>query len=89
MAFSSATQDVALDAYRIEAVESFYQAAMAASYQFGYRVAIFFAGAVALYLAGQYGWSFAYLCMAALMLVGFVTVLVICEPSSAATTPHT
>ncbi len=81
VAFSSATQDVALDAYRIEAVERFYQAAMAASYQFGYRVALFFAGAVALYLAGKFSWPFAYLCMAALTLVGIVTVLVIREPT--------
>ncbi len=83
VAFSSATQDVALDAYRIEAVESFYQAAMAASYQFGYRVALFFAGAVALHLAGEFSWPFAYLCMAALTLVGIVTVLVIREPTVA------
>ena len=83
VAFSSATQDVALDAYRIEAVEPFYQAAMAASYQFGYRVALFFSGAVALYLAGEFSWPFAYLCMAVLTLVGIATVLVIQEPSVA------
>jgi len=80
VAFGSATQDVAIDAYRIEAVIKERQAAMAATYILGYRVALLIAGAGALYIA-QYGsWSAAYVSMAALMSVGMLTVLAIAEP---------
>ncbi len=90
-AFGSATQDIAIDAYRIEAVEEERQGAMAAAYQLGYRIAILAAGAGALYLA-SYGpaaseevgdWRFTYIVMAALMGVGIVTTLVIAEPDHA------
>lgn len=80
VAFSSATQDIVIDAYRIEAADDDLQGAMAAAYQLGYRIAIIVSGAGALYLA-QYGsWSISYTTMAALMLVGMVTCLVIVEP---------
>lgn len=80
VAFCSATQDVAIDAYRIEAVIAEYQGAMAATYVFGYRVALLAAGAGAFYIADYASWSAAYLVMAALMLVGIFTTLVIREP---------
>ena len=51
VAFASATQDVAIDAWRVEAVEVQHQGAMAASYIFGYRLALLMSGAGALYLA--------------------------------------
>src|SRR5215213_9337603 len=73
--FSSATQDVAIDAWRIEAAAVAKQGAMAAAYQWGYRVAIITAGAVPLLLANSYGWNFSYAVMAALMIVGVVAVL--------------
>ena len=73
--FSSATQDIAIDAWRIEAAEVSKQGAMAAAYQWGYRVAIIVAGAVPLLLAGSYGWNFAYAVMAALMAIGVAGVL--------------
>jgi PAT family beta-lactamase induction signal transducer AmpG len=73
--FSSATQDIAMDAWRIEAVETSGQGAMAAAYQWGYRVAVIAAGAVPLLLAESYGWNFSYAVMAALMLVGSLAVL--------------
>ncbi|HUP39077.1 MAG TPA: MFS transporter [Vicinamibacterales bacterium] len=73
--FSSATQDVAIDAWRIEAAAVAKQGAMAAAYQWGYRGAIITAGAVPLLLANSYGWNFSYAVMAALMLVGVVAVL--------------
>jgi len=82
VAFSSATQDVAIDAYRIEAAIPEYQGAMSASYVFGYRVALLVAGAGALYLAEYLGWVMAYLAMAALMLIGMITVALIEEPES-------
>jgi len=80
VAFGSATQDVTIDAYRIEAIDKVYQGAMAASYVFGYRVALLVAGAGAFYLASFQTWSFAYLIMACLMLVGITTTLILKEP---------
>lgn len=80
VAFSSATQDIAIDAYRIEAVIDEYQGAMSASYVFGYRVALLVAGAGALYLAEYLNWQAAYVVMAMLVGVGVVTVLLLSEP---------
>jgi PAT family beta-lactamase induction signal transducer AmpG len=73
--FSSATQDIAIDAWRIEAAATFKQGAMAAAYQWGYRVAIIVAGAVPLLLAQAYGWNLSYAVMAGLMTVGVLAVL--------------
>ncbi|MGD8497390.1 MAG: AmpG family muropeptide MFS transporter [Chromatiales bacterium] len=81
VAFGSATQDITIDAYRIEAMDSLYQGAMAAAYVFGYRIALLVAGAGALYLAEYTSWTGAYLTMAALMGVGMVTTLIIREPT--------
>lgn len=80
VAFSSATQDVAIDAYRIEAVGRDLQGAMAATYQLGYRLAILAAGGGALVAAGTFPFATVYTALAALTLVGIVTVLVIREP---------
>jgi PAT family beta-lactamase induction signal transducer AmpG len=78
--FSSATQDIAIDAWRIEAVEAERQGAMAANYQFGYRLGVLVSGAGALFLADAYDWSLTYLAMAACMGVGVAAVLLIAEP---------
>lgn len=80
VAFCSATQDIAIDAYRIEAVEAESQGAMAATYQLGYRLAVLVGTAGALYLADFYSWGVAYTLMALCMGVGLVTVLIIREP---------
>ncbi len=80
VAFAAATQDIVIDAYRIEAVDPDFQGAMAATYQAGYRIALIVAGAGAFYIAGATSWPIAYTSMAACMLVGIVTVLVIKEP---------
>ncbi|HVL66567.1 MAG TPA: MFS transporter [Vicinamibacterales bacterium] len=72
---ASATQDIAIDAWRIEAAVVSKQGAMAAAYQWGYRVAIIVAGAVPLLLATSYGWNFSYALMAGLMLIGVLAVL--------------
>ncbi|MFH7325238.1 AmpG family muropeptide MFS transporter [Desulfurivibrio sp. C05AmB] len=82
-AFGSATQDIAIDAYRIEAVTRDRQGAMAASYIFGYRVALLAAGAGALHLAALGDWNLAYGAMAALMAVGILTTLIVREPEVA------
>ena len=80
VAFASSTQDVALDAYRIEVVDDEFQGAMSASYIFGYRVALLFSGAGALYLADWYSWSWSYIGMASLMLIGLAATLWSDEP---------
>ena len=90
-AFFSATQDIALDAYRIEAVEENMQGGMAASYQAGYRLAMIAASAGALYIAagiaGGEGYHYAawrgtYLVMAGLMAVGMIATLLLPEPKT-------
>jgi PAT family beta-lactamase induction signal transducer AmpG len=80
VAFCSATQDISIDAWRIEAVPVEMQGAMAATYQAGYRVGMIVAGAGALYLAEYESWSIAYSAMAACMLVGMITTLLVAEP---------
>ena len=92
VAFGSATQDIALDAFRIESAAVERQAALAATYQTGYRLAMIWAGAGVLWIAarsevagmGGYqpgAWRAAYLVMAASMLVGTLTVLLSREPA--------
>ena len=80
VAFSSATQDVALDAYRIEIAGSDLQPALAASYQYGYRVAQIAGVAGALYIAQFGSWSLAYKTMAVAMGVGIAATLWAKEP---------
>ncbi len=93
VAFGSATQDIALDAYRIESADVQRQAALAASYQTGYRIAMIWAGAGALWIAAraevvgvtgyqQGAWQTAYLVMAVSMLLGVATVLLSPEPAA-------
>lgn len=82
VAFSSATQDVALDAYRIEAVDIRYQGPMASNYQTGYRIGILMAGAGSLYIADAANFQLAYFTMAAMMGIGIATVLIITEPET-------
>ena len=86
VAFSSATQDIVVDAWRIEAAPLDRQGAMTASYQLGYRIAITASGAGGLWIAGEQGWEAAYLAMAALMGIGIVTTLLIPEPEARAGT---
>ncbi len=95
VAFGSATQDIALDAYRIESAGTERQAALAAAYQTGYRLALIWAGAGALWIAARAelapaadgiayqagAWQTAYGVMAASMLLGMVTVLLSPEPA--------
>jgi len=85
VAFCSATQDIVIDAYRIEAVKLEFQGAMAAMYVLGYRLALLSAGAGAFYLAEFFSWPMAYRVMAAAMLVGLLATLRLSEPEH--TTP--
>ncbi|MBI1238026.1 MAG: MFS transporter [Alphaproteobacteria bacterium] len=75
VAFASATQDIAVDAWRIEAAPEDRQAAMAAAYQLGYRIAILASGAGALYMADFGSWEIAYGLMALLMGLGIIGTL--------------
>ncbi len=92
VAFASATQDIALDAFRIESAGTERQAALAAAYQSGYRLAMIWAGAGVLWIAARAeapqaaayqheAWQAGYLAMAASMLVGVLTVLLSPEPA--------
>ena len=93
-AWASATQDIALDAYRIESAQLQEQAALAATYQTGYRLGMIWAGAGALALAAweavipgydPTAWRFSYTVMACSLAVGFVTVLFSREPENFST----
>ena len=79
-AFSSATQDITIDAWRIEAIDDEYQGAMAGTYQLGYRLGMIIAGSMAFVIADFYSWSVAYVCMALFMSVGVISTMVIDEP---------
>ncbi len=90
LGFSSATQDIVIDAYRIESAEAELQAMMSATYIAGYRIGMLVAGAGSLFLADWFGtsggayyypaWQWTYCAMALAMLVGVITTLVIDEP---------
>jgi PAT family beta-lactamase induction signal transducer AmpG len=73
--FAGATQDVVLDAWRIEVADESRQGPMAAAYQWGFRVALLVSGALPLILAQAYSWQLSYAVMAALMLVGMTATL--------------
>jgi PAT family beta-lactamase induction signal transducer AmpG len=82
VAFSSATQDISVDAWRIESAPQPMQGVMAAAYQLGYRIAIMVASAGALWIAGDHGWTAAYTTMAGFACVGIVTTLLVPEPQA-------
>jgi PAT family beta-lactamase induction signal transducer AmpG len=91
LGFSSATQDIVIDAYRIESADSHLQAMMSSTYIAGYRIGMIIAGAGALFLADYFGsdigaynyeaWRNTYFLMAASMLIGVITTLIISEPN--------
>ena len=80
VAFCAATQDIAMDAWRIESAELQLQGAMVATYQVGYRIALICGSAGALAVAARAGWHWSYLAMAMLGGVGILTTLLIPEP---------
>lgn len=80
VAFWSATQDIVIDAYRVEILEERQFGAGAATIVLGYRIGMLVSGAGALYMATYVGWFATYVAMAAFMAVGIVTVLVNPEP---------
>ena len=84
VAFCAATQDIAMDAWRIESAGTQLQGAMVAAYQIGYRVALITGSAGALTIADRAGWHAAYSTMAALGGIGIVTTLLVREPQAKA-----
>ena len=89
LGFSSATQDIVIDAYRIEAADKDLQGIMSSAYIAGYRIGMLVAGAGALELAGFFdggqgydlaAWSKTYMAMAVVMGIGIATTFVISEP---------
>jgi len=85
VAFSSATQDIVIDAWRIEAMPVESQGAMAATYQTGYRLGMLLAGGGAFTMAYYYSWSLAYTVLAMCMVIGIITTLLIPEPEHVVT----
>ncbi len=100
LGFSSASQDVIIDAYRIESAERSLQALLSSMYIAGYRMGMLMAGAGSLFLAdfinggnvgySYHAWQITYFAMAATMGIGLVTTLCIAEPdeSKSAVTRH-
>ncbi|MGA1372561.1 MAG: AmpG family muropeptide MFS transporter [Pseudomonadales bacterium] len=84
-AFAGATQDVVVDAYRIEIAPPSVQGALAATYMLGYRLALLVSGALALLLADQMSWTRVYVVMAAAMSVTLLATLLAPEPAAART----
>jgi MFS transporter, PAT family, beta-lactamase induction signal transducer AmpG len=84
LAFCAATQDIAVDAWRIESASLDQQGAMVAAYQLGYRAALITGSAGALGLAQGYGWATSYTVMATLAGVGILTTLLVHEPAASA-----
>ena len=76
IAFSGSIQDIAIDAFRIELADLHQQGNLAASYQFGYRMAILISSSFALIFASDYGWTLTYQVMSLLMLIGIIGVLI-------------
>ena len=83
VAFLSASQDVVIDAYRVEILSAEQQGPGAAMIQTGYRIAMLVAGAGALIIAARFGWFAAYATMAALLGVGMLTFIFGPEPATA------
>ncbi len=73
--FAGATQDIVVDAWRIEAADQSRQGAMATAYQWGYRLAIIVAGAAPLALSSRIGWPSAFASVSALMIIPLIAVL--------------
>ncbi len=86
VAFSSATQDIAIDAWRIEVARSAEELGLlSAAYQLGYRAALLLTSALIFNIAARGGWELSYLLMAAMMGVGVLAALFAAEPSIEAT----
>jgi PAT family beta-lactamase induction signal transducer AmpG len=83
-AFASATQDIAIDAWRIEAAKDADEVGlMTSAAQFGYRIALLITDALVIAMAARIGWSLSYMWMAVLMAIGIVATFFAVEPARA------
>jgi PAT family beta-lactamase induction signal transducer AmpG len=89
VAFMGATQDIAVDAYRIEIAPPSAQGALVATYSLGYRLGLLVAGALALILADHIAWAWVYALMAVAMLLPVATTLTMGEPDVYRAVPAT
>ncbi|MCH8237740.1 MAG: AmpG family muropeptide MFS transporter, partial [Proteobacteria bacterium] len=80
VAFSSASQDIVIDAYRVEVLDDNEQGAGAGAIVLGYRMGMLTAGAGALWLASAFTWNQVYALIGGLVVVGMVTILLAREP---------
>jgi PAT family beta-lactamase induction signal transducer AmpG len=87
-AFVSATQDIAIDAYRAEILKPEERGLGAAVFVGAYRLALVVAGGVALLMADSMGWRDTYIIMAGLMGVGIIATLIAREPQHQKGEPH-
>jgi PAT family beta-lactamase induction signal transducer AmpG len=89
VAFSSATQDIVVDAWRIEAADTSEELGLLSStYQLGYRIAVITSDALILFAANHLGWPISYGLMAALMAVGLFATFKAAEPARAEEVLH-
>ena len=87
VAFFGATQDIAVDAYRIEIAPVEDQGALVATYSLGYRIGLLVAGALALIMADHWPWRTVYIAMALTMSIPMAATLLASEPAAIARVP--
>jgi PAT family beta-lactamase induction signal transducer AmpG len=87
VAFTSASQDIVIDAYRTDVLKERERGAGAAVFVMGYRIATLVSGALALILSDHIGWQNTYLFMAAVMMIGIISNLIGPEPEEKVAPP--
>ncbi|MEW6417060.1 MAG: MFS transporter [Nitrospirota bacterium] len=88
VAFTSASQDIVIDAYRTDVLHERERGVGAAVFVMGYRIAMLVSGALALILSDHIGWQNTYLLMASVMAVGIISILLGSEPEGGIVPPH-
>jgi PAT family beta-lactamase induction signal transducer AmpG len=89
VAFLSASQDIVIDAYRTDVLEASERGAGAATYTFGFRIAMILGGGLAVALSDFLSWGTIYMLMSGLMAIGVVSTLLAPAPSEEIPTPRT
>jgi PAT family beta-lactamase induction signal transducer AmpG len=89
LAFLSASQDIVIDAYRVDVIAPSERALAAGAATFGYRTAAMLAGAVLVYIAAYINWQWAFLCVACLMAATMIATLRAPEPQVPGRPPRT
>jgi MFS transporter, PAT family, beta-lactamase induction signal transducer AmpG len=87
LAFLSATQDIAIDAYRTDVLQVQEVGAGIGIWVMGYRIALLFAGFVGFNLASQFGWAWVYVLLAVVMSLGLIATIAAPEPPEATARP--